>query len=195
MIKLIQTSDKHNKFWSAEIDGDNTVHCKWGRLGTEGQAKSFPHYSEYQAQAFVDKKTYEKRKKGYREVEDKIYNLYTFRGQLVGAGVKINNIFWVKPGPLSLNGTTSTTNGKWYSKIDDLNEIANPSYDPTIFVDCQFTGQRGKYYLIITNDSVCYTEVCYYPIVLHDLRKVDNQSPKILQNLAEKADGMIQSLL
>ena len=62
-VMLIKNdADKNNnKFWSAELHADNTVHCRWGRVGANGQSKTFGG-----GQSYIDKKIREKEKKGYR---------------------------------------------------------------------------------------------------------------------------------
>tara|TARA_R100001244_G_scaffold15745_1_gene17531 strand:+ start:1332 stop:2573 length:1242 start_codon:yes stop_codon:yes gene_type:complete len=51
-----------NKFWEAILHNDDSVHCRWGRVGANGQSKSFGG-----GQRYIDKKIKEKEKKGYRE--------------------------------------------------------------------------------------------------------------------------------
>ena len=43
---------------------DWTVVCRWGRQGEDGQSKSFPHSSKWQAEDFIAKKVSEKLNKG-----------------------------------------------------------------------------------------------------------------------------------
>jgi len=51
-----------NKFWEAIIHDNGTVDCRWGRVGADGQKKSFSG-----GDAYVEKKVREKTKEGYRE--------------------------------------------------------------------------------------------------------------------------------
>ena len=62
---LTDVVDNHNKFWNITLNG-TSVKTQWGRVGEEGASKPFPHTSEYQAEAFFDKKCREKEKKGYK---------------------------------------------------------------------------------------------------------------------------------
>lgn len=56
-------ADKNNnKFWEAILNSDDNVHCRWGRVGANGQSKIFSG-----GQPYIDKKIVEKKKKGYRE--------------------------------------------------------------------------------------------------------------------------------
>ena len=63
-VMLIKTEAdvNSNKFWEAIINDDNSVNCRWGRVGVNGQSKTF-----YGGQSYVDKKIKEKEKKGYRQ--------------------------------------------------------------------------------------------------------------------------------
>jgi len=61
----VDAVNNNNKFWNIEIDASHTVTTFWGRVGDEGQSKSFPHNSDYAAEAFFNKKCREKENKGY----------------------------------------------------------------------------------------------------------------------------------
>ena len=72
MTKKLIKSDvdaNNNKFWIARLYSDFSVFVHWGRIGTTGanQTKSFN--SQYSAKDFIDRKTREKRNKGYSEIE------------------------------------------------------------------------------------------------------------------------------
>lgn len=54
------------KFWEIERKGD-TVTIRFGRIGTQGQTKTYPFGSEQRATVFARKKISEKLDKGYRE--------------------------------------------------------------------------------------------------------------------------------
>jgi hypothetical protein len=167
-------------------------------LGTNGQSKQFPFSSQYQAENYIRDKARLKRRKGYDEVEDKIYDLHVFRGTLVGAGAKIDRLCWVK-----LLDQNPNSRGSVYEEMTDVAAMANPNYEPTIFARIKFTGNRGEYSLIITLDSVKYSPQAEWSVMRQfnladlqeDLQEITEQSPKILRNLKEKADGMVQSLL
>jgi len=62
-VMLIKTDadENNNKFWEAIVHDDGQVDCRWGRVGANGQSKSFNG-----GQAYLDKKMREKAKKGYR---------------------------------------------------------------------------------------------------------------------------------
>jgi predicted DNA-binding WGR domain protein len=53
-----------NKFWEGQVDGSVLV-TRWGKLGTEGQTKSFAFSSPDEAEKALHDKAREKTKKGY----------------------------------------------------------------------------------------------------------------------------------
>jgi len=65
MLVLTSVEDNNNKFWEATLLSDDTVDCRWGRVGTSGQSKSFPGAG----QKYIDSKIREKEKKGYKEMQ------------------------------------------------------------------------------------------------------------------------------
>lgn len=62
MLIKTEADVNSNKFWEAILHSDDSVHCRWGRVGANGQSKTFNG-----GQAYIDKKIKEKKKKGYRE--------------------------------------------------------------------------------------------------------------------------------
>jgi poly [ADP-ribose] polymerase len=62
MLIKADADKNNNKFWEAILHADNTVHCRWGRVGANGQSKTFNG-----GQSYIDKKIKEKEKKGYRK--------------------------------------------------------------------------------------------------------------------------------
>ena len=62
-VMMIKTdaNANNNKFWEAVLHNDNSVRCRWGRVGANGQTKTFSG-----GQRYLDKKIKEKQKKGYR---------------------------------------------------------------------------------------------------------------------------------
>lgn len=61
---LSSVSVNSNKVWQYTLYDDNSVLCKWGRVGKGLQSKTFSGGKNY-----ADKKVREKIKKGYKEVE------------------------------------------------------------------------------------------------------------------------------
>lgn len=59
---------RSSKFWECWTD-ENTVTCRWGRIGTAGQSKSWLQSDAESAEDFARKKVREKVGKGYREVQ------------------------------------------------------------------------------------------------------------------------------
>ena len=72
-VHLIKSDPEknNNKFWIGELYDDNTVVCRWGRVGDTGQTKTFSGAGK----SFLDKKVNEKKRSGrngeiaYREIE------------------------------------------------------------------------------------------------------------------------------
>jgi predicted DNA-binding WGR domain protein len=60
-------SGESNKFWTGWTHGTNFL-AHWGAIGTDGQIRSWSFKSEYEAEAKLDEKVYEKRRKGYERV-------------------------------------------------------------------------------------------------------------------------------
>lgn len=59
---LTNIAGNNNKFWNIKLFSDNSCETHWGRVGEDGQRKSFPSYNEWQ----FDAKCREKEGKGYR---------------------------------------------------------------------------------------------------------------------------------
>lgn len=59
---LTNIAGNNNKFWNIKLLADGSCETHWGRVGEDGQRKSFPHYNEWQ----FDAKCREKEGKGYR---------------------------------------------------------------------------------------------------------------------------------
>jgi len=72
-IHLIKSDpvNNNNKFWLGELYDDDTVICRWGRVGDTGQTKTFPS----KGKNFLDSKVKSKKRAGrngeiaYREIE------------------------------------------------------------------------------------------------------------------------------
>lgn len=68
-------NNNNNKFWEVTVFDDNNVFCRWGRVGDEGQSKTFPFGDPSSANKFVDGKIKEKTRDGrngeiaYRKIE------------------------------------------------------------------------------------------------------------------------------
>jgi len=65
MLVLTSVEDNNNKFWEATLFDTNDVLCRWGRVGADGQSKTFPGVG----QKYIDSKIREKQKKGYKEMQ------------------------------------------------------------------------------------------------------------------------------
>jgi predicted DNA-binding WGR domain protein len=70
-MRRFELSDgKSNKFWSVEQEGVE-LHLSWGRIGTQGQAKTKTFASDAKAEAEATKLIDSKVKKGYQEIGNK----------------------------------------------------------------------------------------------------------------------------
>ena len=65
MLVKTDVKENNNKFWEGTLFGNEDVLCRWGRVGADGQEKTFPGAG----QKFLDSKVREKEKKGYKEVQ------------------------------------------------------------------------------------------------------------------------------
>src|SRR5579884_1615391 len=61
---LTDVTHNNNKFWNIEMDADGTVRTYWGRVGDDGQSKTFPGAGA----GFFQAKCREKQGKGYKPV-------------------------------------------------------------------------------------------------------------------------------
>ncbi len=64
-FQFTDLAGNNNKWWEIKHFADGTMTTTWGRVGTAGQSKTFPHTSGGR----VNEKIYEKLDKGYVEVE------------------------------------------------------------------------------------------------------------------------------
>jgi len=87
----VQQSGKHNKFWTCEVIGKN-FNTTYGRIGTDGQTSSKSFSSNYEAQAWADKKILEKHRKGYTKVGKDEHALLQVQAQIIGAGNKVEHV-------------------------------------------------------------------------------------------------------
>ncbi len=66
MMVMANIDGNNNKFWTAEIHDDYSVHVRNGRIGSEGQTQPIKRFGSLgQAESFFESKKNEKAKKGY----------------------------------------------------------------------------------------------------------------------------------
>lgn len=196
--KLLHTGGKHYKFWSYDIDDDHTVTCKWGRLGTKGQNKSYTHSSRWGAEEYVSGKLHEKFRKGYKQVSEEAYDLEQLRGEIVGAGAKVKECGFVK---------FDKDANHWF--FTETSDMYDPNYIPRVFCEIALTGNKGVHCLMIDLDDVYEAEVLsrsrgicpdtgrrrVLAFRLSGQTKITNTPDKKLQRIVEKAPGIISSLI
>jgi poly [ADP-ribose] polymerase len=64
MLIKVDSEENNNKFWEGIVHDNGTVDCRWGRVGADGQRKSFGG-----GEAYLEKKVREKTREGYREAK------------------------------------------------------------------------------------------------------------------------------
>lgn len=105
MKTYINSQEQHNKFWEYEISGakNNVVTCRWGRVGSTTQSKTFNFSSTYEANYFIEGKIREKEKKGYAEVTKEKLQEESETSRLLGVQNKISKMEWVSKRGKTLN--------------------------------------------------------------------------------------------
>jgi predicted DNA-binding WGR domain protein len=132
---LINTSDVHNKFWSAYLDEKTyTVTVKWGRIGIKPQSQIKSFTSLYKAANFIDSKYREKANKGYKPIKQSELDRMCIEAAIIGTQNKCNKFAWVDiKGPCQ------------YVFVTDA-ELYNPDIVPGIVVDLTTRGEiDGKH--------------------------------------------------
>lgn len=64
MFVLTDAVANNNKFWEATLYENHDVFCRWGRVGADGQSKTFPGIGKHGMESKIREKT----GKGYREI-------------------------------------------------------------------------------------------------------------------------------
>lgn len=64
MFVLTDAVANNNKFWEATLHNNQDVFCRWGRVGADGQSKTFPGIGKHGMESKIREKT----GKGYREI-------------------------------------------------------------------------------------------------------------------------------
>jgi poly [ADP-ribose] polymerase len=80
MLIKVDSDANNNKFWEGILNDSGMVDCRWGRVGADGQRKSFGG-----GELYLTKKVKEKTKEGYREAKV-ITNAEVPRSSIVGGG-------------------------------------------------------------------------------------------------------------
>ena len=81
-------SDKHNKWWTYDVKG-NVVTTRYGRVGLKGQKSSKNLGNQWDRDSFIQKKQYEKERKGYRACSEEEFNLFKLQAEILGSGNKV----------------------------------------------------------------------------------------------------------
>lgn len=143
---VVNTTKGHNKFWAAVMDPlTHNVKVRWGRIGTKGQQKDFPHSSEWGAADFITTRLREQTRKGYRGVTKQEFDELSIQAAVVGTNNKCNVFEWVE---LSGDGA--------FKKITP-DRLAAPDCNPGVYVVLetkkQFIPGMNSYRLLFSFDK------------------------------------------
>jgi len=122
--------DKHNKWWTYEVDG-NTVTTRYGRIGLKGQKSSKSFGDQWSRDAFIDKKRWEKERKGYRPVSEEEFNLFKLQAEILGSGNKVERTALV------------LDNGKTLTEIHP-EDAFDPSLKPNVLIEFRLRDRDGS---------------------------------------------------
>jgi predicted DNA-binding WGR domain protein len=213
-ILLIHNGGKHNKFWTATLNEDNSVTTNWGRLGTKGQSKIFGFGSEWLARDFIEKKTREKERKGYQELELAEFALEEFKAEIVGPEVKVNSLLFVQSiedgqafaKRRNVHVTSFTQQDKDIKFYEEVRgeALADPKCNPVILCNLTFTKKHGGLHfdVLITGDRVFTFErvssATYdgsYWVAVGNVEEVTDTTDKILSKILSKAPSIVQAIV
>lgn len=188
-VTLVMCEGEHNKTWSYEIlqeaNGQHTVRCKWGRLGTNGQQKDFSFNSLYSAEDFARGKTAEKTAKGYHWVADEVLELLTVRAKILGTNYKCTDLNFVLPiGP-----------NKY--RIMEAEKLADPSLSPKVW--CVILANGQAYHILASADE-CLLVTGFGRVPNHhelevtSSSKIEDVQDKVVQKLLERIPPIVATL-
>lgn len=149
---LINSDEEHNKFWAARLDDKtNTVHIRWGRLGTKGQSQTKEFGvggSSYRAINFMDSKFNEKRRKGYAVVTSDEFNRKATEAAIIGSSNKCHAMNWKR-----INKVDSHVAGGYTLAYDDIKieELYDSNCVPGLLVALE-TRKEDKISILLTVD-------------------------------------------
>jgi predicted DNA-binding WGR domain protein len=122
--------DKHNKWWTYDVKG-NTVTTRYGRIGLKGQKSSKNLGNKWDRDAFIDKKRWEKERKGYRPVSEEEFNLFKLQAEILGSGNKVERTALV------------LDNGKTLTEIHP-EDAFDPSLKPNVLIEFRLRDRDGS---------------------------------------------------
>lgn len=94
---LISKEEASNKFWGyTRNDVDMTVTAQWGRLGLDGQKKTYPFSRMWDLEDYITSKTREKLRGGYAEVTSEQYEVEVAMAKTIGVDQKVDQLLFVE---------------------------------------------------------------------------------------------------
>jgi predicted DNA-binding WGR domain protein len=148
---LIHQGEGHNKFWIARLDEpNNTVHWRWGRIGTKGQSKSKQFAHLFQATSFIHKRVHEQHRKGYKTIDAQKLDELTIQAVIVGTQNKCHAMTWVEMGE---------ENGYFTFCPASEARLSDPNCNPGLAVCIEtrkpmLDSLNTEFYMLFTGDSV-----------------------------------------
>lgn len=145
-IRLINTTGKSNKFWNADLN-ETTVIVTYGRIGTSGSTKKHEFYDKWEAQSFLDKKTNEKLRKGYKHVvDDRQLEIREQIAASIGTTNKVDRVAF-------LHITED------HAEVISSKNLNNPDYSVGVYVILRVRSTEDEppyVHYFITEDKVLY---------------------------------------
>lgn len=176
-IILINKTDGHNKFWSAEIDPKTiTITRSWGRLGTKGSRKSQAFGSISSAESYIASKKKEKINEGYKEVSSLELHKAEIESAILGTRNKCCASLWVR------------TVGPRFELIH-TSRLQEPDCQVGLFIILQTHKTYNNYnhhYFVFTNDGILKYDLNCYPLLTEFLWKLDDLREEPTQEVLDK---------
>ncbi len=144
-VILINKTDGHNKFWSAQIDTATVIVTRsWGRLGTKGSTQSKAFSSLSSAESYIENKKREKLNEGYKTVTSLELHKAEIESAILGTRNKCCANIWVEMiGPRF--------------QLVHSNRLQEPDCQVGLFIILQTQKQYADFnhhYFVFTNDGV-----------------------------------------
>jgi predicted DNA-binding WGR domain protein len=174
---LINKTDGHNKFWSAEYDPTTiTVTRSWGRLGTKGSRKSVAFGSQTSAESYIAAKKREKLCEGYKEVTTLELHKAEVESAILGTRNKCCASLWVRMvGPRF--------------ELIHSSRLQHPDCEVGLFIILQTQKTYNDYnhhFFVFTNDGVLKYNLDDYPLLTEFLWKANDLVEEPTQDILDK---------
>lgn len=165
---VVNTAAGHNKFWAARTNqADNTVHIRWGRLGTTGQTQIKNFATAHGCESFIRIKASEKMRKGYTNkwrnmlIDQNILDKLSMEAAIVGTSNKCDDLRWVE-----------LVGGKYVTIPDDRlqHPDCNPAISVTVTTKKEYNGKH-KFNLLFTIDKVYLADENLFEFLLNGTKE------------------------